>query len=152
MKGKKSRAVIIYIITAATLCFIWTHSLMPESVSSEESQGVLRFLEPLLELFVGQGNVTNHLVRKLAHFAEFSALGFELYLIFAVHFSDFWKRLVLSLNLGLLAALIDETLQLFSRRGALVGDIWLDFSGVAAGSLFAALILYLINRSKQKRT
>ena len=29
----------------------------------------------MLELFTGKGNVTDHLVRKLAHFCEYAALG-----------------------------------------------------------------------------
>ena len=63
------------VLLALLLAFIWLHSMMPAEDSAEESQRVGQFLTPFLELFVGEGNVTDHLVRKLAHFCEYGALG-----------------------------------------------------------------------------
>lgn len=41
--------------------------------------------------------------------------------------------------------LADETFQLFTEgRSGQVGDVWLDISGLAAGSLFAVGICYFI--------
>lgn len=64
-------------LLALTLAFIWGHSCMPVSTSAAVSGHVLEWLHPFLELFVDGGNATDHLVRKLAHFAEFSVLAFR---------------------------------------------------------------------------
>ena len=42
--------------------------------SSQESRRGGQLLAPLIELFAGEGNVTDHLVRKLAHFTEYGLL------------------------------------------------------------------------------
>ena len=49
--------------------------MIPAAGSSQESRRFGQLLAPLLELFAGEGNVTDHLVRKLAHFAEYAMLG-----------------------------------------------------------------------------
>ena len=119
---------------------------MDPEKSSMESSFVAKLITPFLELFLGKGNVTEHLVRKMAHFTEFSALGLELLLFF----NPWHKRFLLpTWNGGLIAALIDETIQIFSGRGDAVPDVWLDFSGVIFGSLIASLIVKLINISKR---
>lgn len=51
-----------------------------------QSGRVGELLRPLLELVVGQGGVTDHLVRKLAHFTEYAVLGALLLLLTAVGF------------------------------------------------------------------
>ena len=76
MKRRKTQIkTILVVLLALLLAFIWLHSMMPAEDSAEESQRVGQFLTPFLELFVGEGNVTDHLVRKLAHFCEYGALG-----------------------------------------------------------------------------
>lgn len=76
MKRRKTQIkTILVVLLALLLAFIWLHSMMPAEDSAEESQRVGQFLTPFLELLVGEGNVTDHLVRKLAHFCEYGALG-----------------------------------------------------------------------------
>ena len=60
---------------AVWLLFIWVHSMIPARSSAAESRWVGQLITPVLELFTGEGNVTDHLVRKLAHFCEYAALG-----------------------------------------------------------------------------
>jgi len=73
-KNKKLLTALLII----TLMFIWGNSLLSREYSGNESMRIVVFLER----FFGEGNVSEHLVRKLAHFLEFSALGAELFGMF----------------------------------------------------------------------
>lgn len=144
---KKQRTALLTAIIL-TLAFIWGNSLLSREQSSGESAWVLQLVTPFLELFVGKGNVTEHLVRKLAHFTEFALLGLELLFWFSQKRGKKKEALLLAMAHGLFAALTDETIQLFSGRGSQVQDVWLDFAGVTAGAL-TALLLTLLIRKKQ---
>ena len=141
------RRKILLCLFLLVLVFIWGQSCLPVSLSREESRHVLSFLNPLLELILGPGRVTQHLVRKLAHFTEFFVLGCVLSALLPLR----WQGRLLALGLGLLAALIDETIQIFSGRGDQISDVWLDFSGAAAGILLLSLILWLVRKRRTQR-
>ena len=146
----KKRRIALLIAIVLTLAFIWGNSLLNREQSSDESAWVLQLVTPILELFVGKGRVTEHLVRKLAHFAEFALLGFELFFWFSGVREKRKEMLLLAMAHGLFAALTDETIQLFSARGSQVQDVWLDFAGATTGALAALLITVLI-REKEKK-
>lgn len=125
---------IQWALLVLTLAFIWGHSCMPVSSSAAESIRVTELLTPLLERLVGAGNVTDHLVRKFAHFTEFAALGLQLLLLRgeakaadALH----------ALEFTFLAAFLDESIQLLTARGAQIADVWLDVAGAAFGVAMA---------------
>lgn len=82
---KISTALLLLAILAA-LAFIWGNSLDSAVESAAKSGRVGELLRPLLELVVGQGGVTDHLIRKLAHFAEYAVLGALLLSLTAVGF------------------------------------------------------------------
>ena len=145
----KKQRIALLIAILLTLGFIWGNSLLSREQSSDESAWVLRLVTPVLELFVGKGRVTEHLVRKLAHFTEFALLGFELFFWFSPLRRKGRETLLLAMAHGLFAALAYETLQLFSARGAQLQDVWLDFAGVTAGTAFALIIVILFLKNKQ---
>ena len=145
---KTERKVLLALIIL-TLLFIWGNSLLNREQSSGESAWVMQLIAPFLELFVGKGNVTEHLVRKLAHFAEFALLGLELLFWFKGQPKKLKSALLLAMAHGLFAALTDETLQLFSGRGSQVQDVWLDFAGTAAGAVFALFAASLVEERHQ---
>lgn len=149
-KKQKASVVIISLLILATLAFIWGNSFLSSPESREKSLGVGSFLTPFLELFTGEGKVTDHLVRKLAHFSEFGLLGVELtlFIIFSVR-----VRLQSVFNIlffSLAAAVADETIQLFTGRGDLVSDILLDFSGAFTGIALALIIYGIVRLAKRK--
>ena len=74
-KNISRRLKTLYILLACWIAFIWIHSMIPAEASSEESQFVGRLIRPILEIFIGQGAVTDFIVRKLAHFSEYAILG-----------------------------------------------------------------------------
>ena len=149
------KKAILLLIIFLTLAFIWGHSVISKDNSARESGWVLKLVSPFLELFLGKGNVTDHIVRKLAHFAEYSVLGAELLCFFSfggdgnMHFTSV-RQYTAALLYTLFTALIDETIQLFSDRGSQVSDIWLDCSSAAFGALAAAAIILLFSGRRGK--
>ena len=125
--------------TALWLCFIYSRSAQPASVSHEESTLVLDLLQKI------SPGLTLLIVRKLAHFTEYFILGGLLYLD--------WRllgrgRVLLPLAAGLIAAAADETLQTFvPGRSGEVRDVMLDFAGVAA----AVGVLLLLRRRRERK-
>ena len=142
MKRRKTQIkTILVVLLALLLAFIWLHSMMPAEDSAEESQRVGQFLTPFLELLVGEGNVTDHLVRKLAHFCEYGALGILAGALLRVKKESGIFRWSYTLLCALAVAVVDESIQLLADgRGAQVQDVLLD----AAGSLTGLLAVWLI--------
>ena len=104
----KRRNIIIGIILI--LLFIWIHLVISERKSYKESLwGTENVLNPFLEHF-GISAVNKDLVRKVAHVLEFFLLG--------IFTSYFWKgNIIITIYSGLTIALIDETIQVVTKRG-----------------------------------
>lgn len=131
------------LLIAFTLIFIFSNSMPDIEKSREESMGIMNLIEPILELFVGKGNVTLHLVRKLAHFVEFGLLGFLLGLFIK-------KPKSTTFLFALLTAMTDETIQIFTGRGSQVQDVWLDFAGACTGIFSGIVLIFIIGKLKNK--
>lgn len=146
MKLRKTQIkTILVVLLALLLAFIWLHSMMPAEDSAEESQRVGQFLTPFLELLVGEGNVTDHLVRKLAHFCEYGALGILAGALLLVKKESGIFRWSYALLCALAVAVIDESIQLLADgRGAQVQDVLLDTAGSLTGLLAVWLIAVLV--------
>lgn len=144
MNRKRIGTVLLLLAILAALAFIWGNSLESAVESSLKSGRVRELIEPLLELLVGQGNVTDRMVRKLAHLTEFTVLGALLLLLTAAAFRVRLQSVLNCQFFLLLAALTDETIQLFTGRGSQVRDVWLDFAGGTAGLLAMLLLLWLL--------
>lgn len=149
MAPRKIRTVLVVALLLLTLAFIFSNSLLPVAESQKKSLGVTEIIKPVLEFFVGEGAVTDHLVRKLAHFTEFFVLGIELMLLCILHRRPRLQNVFNCLSFGLATAVIDESLQMLTDRGPMVSDVLLDFSGVFFGVLIT-LILYKITSAFKK--
>lgn len=153
MDSKKRVRVIIHVLLViAVMAFIFSHSMANRAQSTSESMGVFAFLTNMLGT-VGLGDgLTEHIVRKMAHFSEFAALGF----FAAIVMRDIRVvRLPYVLNVflfGILCAMTDETIQLFNDRSARVTDVWIDFCGVVCGCLIYLLFSWLWNRHMRQKT
>ena len=128
-----TRRRVFWVLTALWLLFVWGHSLMPASVSKEESGHWLAFLQTWLPW------LTDYLIRKAAHFTEYAVLGALLFGAADTRFGLWFPPCF-----GLLAALLDETLPLFAAgRSGQVSDVWLDLAGFLTGWIVIALIALL---------
>ena len=132
---------LIKILIALTLAFIWVNSLMPKEESQAVSQSLL---ERIVELFGALGvrlsPKSDHFLRKLAHFAEFGILGAEFSFLLHLRDRQSSQGYVNCAFAGLSAAVIDESIQLVSKRGSQVQDVLLDFCGVMVGLWLCAVI------------
>lgn len=151
MKSKKIFAAVTVILLIVTLAFIWTNSLQSIPESQTRSLGVMKMVRPFLEIFVGKGNVTDHLVRKLAHFIEFGALGCELALLSVLRGRVRRQPVIYCAFAGMLVALTDETIQIFTGRGSQVQDVWLDFAGACSGILSVCIIADLVKATCRRK-
>lgn len=136
---KRLRPLIIA-FAVLSLLFILANSVFSPAASSRASGFFTRILAPLLERIVGKGNVTEHLVRKLAHFAEFAFYGLWL----ALWMKSDGKKAVYALLAGFVTAFLDETVQMFTGRGPSIKDVWIDLFGIAAGIGFVHVLLALL--------
>ena len=129
-------------LLAANLCFIWGNSMM----SAEASLAFSDWVKQLLGLITGAGNGGggSGLLRKIAHFTEFTSLGLCLGWFFLLKEKPgFW-----ALVWGGSAACLDETIQCFvPGRGPGLRDVAIDVLGVCTGMA----LLHLARTIKGKR-
>ena len=151
MNRKKAIQILLAVLLLATVAFIWSNSLPSILESKATSLEIVEVVKPVLEPIVGPGNVTDRLVRKLAHFVEFGVLGCELMLLVIVRKRRGLQPIVNCLFAGLLVAVIDETIQIFFGRGSQVQDVWLDFASAVTGILFVLLLHWAIATFRNKR-
>ena len=143
----KKRIVIIFLIVL--LLFIWGNSCLPQNASSRESGWVMALLRPIFEAVLGKDVVTEHFVRKLAHFTEYAALGCVSVLwLTLLPIKMVWCGAYSAMGC-LMVALLDETIQIFSGRGPMIQDVWLDFGGAVCGGGIVFLICYLAREKKR---
>lgn len=137
--------VIFTIALFACIVYIFRNSLQTGAESSLRSQAVMHAVNETLDK-VNMGPLSEHTIRKLAHFLEFTMEGFLLMLCLRVYTAHFVRHMSWPLLVGMSTALMDETIQLFvPNRTSMVTDVWIDMVGVVAG-LFVALIILLIFR------
>ena len=115
------------------------------TVSTGSSGRVLAWMRIILRRLGHPGladRLTMHIVRKLAHFCEYMLEGFLLMLCMRVYSRHPLRHITVPMLGGVLTALTDETIQLFSEgRSSQVTDVWLDSAGVLAGILVAIVLL-----------
>lgn len=157
MKSKHNNYLfrfIMILITAGFIAFAFIHSSMPADVSGAESAETMGFLQNIINFFGINFELTDHIVRKLAHFTEYTAIGIMLMntaysfnkdkpYIFCPHI----------LFVGLFTAVIDEAIQLnVPGRAGMITDVLLDFTGVITGIIimFVILTIYISIRKKRR--
>ena len=145
------------ILIALTVCFIFNNSSFSKEESAAQSESLASFIKPIIDFANRLSfNEFEHIVRKLAHFSEFGLLGVELALL-AFHISRKFKPrdAVYAAFASLLIADLDEFLQLFTERGSMVSDVFIDFSGalcgIAAGYILMAVITSIRKKAHEKK-
>ena len=129
MKRTDKRLRLCIALLICNLIFIWGNSLLPGEISGAFSDWVKSIL---MRLFDGgiQASSGRGLLRKVAHFTEFAALG----MLLAWLHGMLQKGKLRSFLWGVLAASVDETIQRFvPDRGPAVKDVCIDSAGVLTG-------------------
>lgn len=143
MTRTRKRMILCAILLIAMLAFIWGNSMVSGTDSGAMSGGVMAWINSFLHLDE-QGAETLHLViRKMAHFTEFTCLGLLLTWQFGMMGEKKGHLFCMPLFCGMAAACVDETIQVFTPdRGPSLIDVWIDTAGVTAG-----IILLLIGHN-----
>ena len=140
--GKKRAFWIVYI---GYTILIWRNSMDTAEVSSGKSERIVRWVNEVL--FSGDAVLTEHLIRKVAHFSEYAVAGVLGWLAFSVVWGagkGIWQCLVNVCFAGVMTAFCDETIQLFvPGRSGQVSDMWIDFSGYIAGVICCMFGVFL---------
>lgn len=143
MNKRRTVNTALIVVTTLTVAFIFSNSLASSEQSNGQSDWVMGCLHQLLNI-----QLPSWFVRKAAHFTEFAVLGTELAVLKHRLIRPPFTAALLS---GLLVALTDETLQLFSGRTSSVTDVWIDFSGVVCGMLMVTAVCFVISRAKNRQ-
>lgn len=146
----------------AVMAFVFFMSAQTKEESSETSGGIvdifiniflpdfdkLQFSEQTEKL-----NVITNVIRKLAHYTEYTALGFFL----TLHINELKSKLNcktslwLSTAIGVLYAISDELHQFFvPGRGPGIKDVFIDSLGIFTGFLILICILKAVENKKRK--
>ena len=99
------------------------------------------------------GWITEHLIRKTAHFAEYTLLGVLLSAAVRQYSVTVSTERLVKGWLGTLIPLTDETIQLFVEgRSGQISDVWLDMAGFFTGILTLWVVgRYFKTRYSRKR-
>ena len=126
---KRLRLCVVLIL--CNLVFIWGNSLLPGEISGAFSDWVKSILA---RLFSGNDEPGGGggLLRKVAHFTEFAALG----ILLAWLHGMLQRGRLQPFLFGVLVAVTDETIQRFvPDRGPSFRDVCIDASGVLTGMI-----------------
>ena len=137
------------IFTAAVICtvaFIFYNSAQVAEVSSGYSGKFTSLINEFLALTPFDIVLSEHIVRKLAHIAEFALLGFFLTCCLRVYTKRLIAFCAWPLLFGLFIAVCDEFLQRFvPGRSGSIKDIFIDFTGVCGGTAVAMCIVFAVS-------
>lgn len=147
---KRRFAMLVSIaLTVAMLYAIWQFSAQNSSETSALSGKLAWKVTSVAEKVLGRDlNVlkVEALLRKMAHFGVFMALGFGLAGIFV------WQRRipvpVIVIMLGMICAVLDEFHQSFTPgRNPSGFDVLIDTAGVCVGMIVVLLVRRLLRKS-----
>ena len=142
MKRTDKRLRLCITLQICVLIFIWGNSLLPGEVSGALSDWVKSILARIFS--AGSKQQTGRgLLRKVAHFTEFTALGMCLAWLYGM----LQKGKIRPFLLGVLAASIDETIQRFvPDRGPSIRDVCIDSAGVLTGMILLWMGHYYLKK------
>ena len=134
----KPLAVIFWLMSAAVAFVIFKFSCDTAEESSELSESLLAVI---IE-FIGR-YISHNLLRKIAHFCEFAALGF--FVGGAVKFTFDKTKVYFPLPICVLYSISDEIHQYFvPGRACRLFDVFVDTCGSLTGILVFLLLIFII--------
>ena len=141
-----------HVVILVYICFIYGNSLTPATISSQESGFLLdKFRGAMISLGWEHLWLTEHIIRKTAHFAEYAVLGG----LTARAYGLYGRHRICNrdaLMLIFMVPFVDETIQIFvAGRSGQISDVWLDMSGAAVGMAIAAGMMCCLRKKRTVR-
>lgn len=138
-KHNRILCIMLWILTVLCMAAIFYFSSQPAVQSSGQSSAVTLLLQRLFHTEA----ITNHMVRKTAHFIEFAGLGFLTTCSAYVSFN----KMYLGIVIASLYAATDEIHQIFvDGRSCQLTDWMLDTVGIITGALIFSAVFCIIQR------
>lgn len=163
---KHALSLVFLLFSFLIMGWIFSFSAEVSDKSSETSKGVSYFIASVIvgdfsDLSEAQKEAQVAelvpIVRKVAHFAIYAALGFFLMLSASSYYLENKQKIkrdvasAVALGVSLFYAATDEFHQLFVEgRSGSVRDVCIDFCGALVGVLFAVFVLALFLKIRQK--
>ena len=142
----KNKAIVFWILTFLVMGIIFFLSAQVADDSAAQSGFILELLN---KVFAWVG-LTDHIVRKTAHFLEFAGLCFMFN--WSLLFTKGKMQRILSVALTSAYALTDEIHQIFVEgRSCQFSDWLLDTCGAVFGLLIFLLFMLVISRIKNNK-
>ena len=154
-KSHNTRFVAYLIITLLIMIFIFFQSSLPADTSQEESDIIVRFLSRFTDR---DAEMLSFIVRKMAHFTEYTLLGVFISLTVKEHYHKkryheehysednfrkghfYIRHFIIPLICGALYAVSDEIHQRFvPGRSCELRDVLIDTCGVLLGVIINML-------------
>lgn len=144
------RRIMTTVLLLLCIAYIFHNSLEGAEVSGDRSfqltQAMNGWLFDRFHVFLME-----RFIRKLAHFSEYAMEGVLVVSVIWAYERKTCQYAFHAALLGVLTALVDETLQLFSDgRAAQVEDVWIDFGGFLFGFLFGVLWLWVRRKIRNR--
>ena len=132
------KQLIFAILALGIMAFVFYNSACTADVSDGMSGKILAWIN---ETF--GWHLSSFIVRKVAHFLEFTALGFCLLPAIGENiFPRIKRRFLIAGAIGFLYAISDEVHQIFvPGRSCEFRDMCIDFAGIVLGILIARLLV-----------
>ncbi len=136
----KILAVIFWIFTVLVAAVIFRFSCD----TGKESAAVSESLLSVIMEFIGRF-ISHNLLRKIAHFCEFAALGF--FAAGGIKFTFDKNRFYIPLIPCILYSVSDEVHQYFvPERACRIFDVFVDSCGSLTGILVFALLIFILEK------
>ena len=141
-----------HVVILVYVCFIYGNSLTPASISSQESGFLLEKVRAAMESLGWEHLwLTEHIIRKKAHFTEYAVLG----ALTAREYGGLERHRIFNrdgLMLIFMVPFVDETIQLFvAGRSGQISDVWLDISGAVVGMAITVGVMCCLGKKGQVR-
>ena len=142
-KPKRAVLAVLCVALVLTLAFVFSNSAKKPAASMQDSDAVKDFISEFIppESDLGQKILDN--IRKIAHFTEYGLMGLEVSAILLLLFEKRKERYASaawSVLFALVIAFLDETVQMFSKRGPAIADVWIDVGGFFTYSLLFHIV------------
>lgn len=140
--------VVLTLLSVAAVSFIFYNSLLSADDSTVRSTGLREWINGLLRSLGIGWELSEHFVRKTAHFVEFFILG-ALLSATVYAYALRWRIMLFAFPVGAAVAVSDELIQSGSTgRSSQWSDILLDSAAVLTAVLIAAGIMLLRKRRR----
>ena len=149
--AEKTAALVLCLLSLLTVIFIFSNSMLSPDKSAETSGRLADIIAAIFppETPIGAFLVNN--LRKIAHFVEFAFLGTTVSALVALFAKNKKTMIPISAVFGFFVAFFDETLQIFSGRGPMIADVWLDVSGFVTLGAITHLAFFCYKKLKERR-